>query len=244
MRKWMFGLVCGFILTLLTAAVPSSTIQGTLFPSMVTIHNGKDVEAIDVSGDNGVINYNNKAYIPLRLFSEKMGASVGYEPGSEATNWAHKIDIYQGKPVIEWRLMRVGVLVSNCAPGVPFFISPGGAYENDRAFYAQIHNNMKEDISVSPIELTFQVRAGHEVVYSHKLPPFSGVIPSSFAYVASFTWDHTGMDGKEVPPGDYFIELVRPSTVNYQVLDNNEQKTVKIERRGGCNLGYYGVTFK
>ncbi|MFC3767651.1 hypothetical protein [Paenibacillus sp. GCM10012303] len=133
----------------------------------------------------------------------------------------------------------MGELVSNCAPSVPLFISPGGGYQNDQSFFAQIHNNMKEDISVSPIELTFQVRSmdSNEVVYSRTLPHFSGVIPSSFAFIASFTWDHTGTDGKEVSPGDYFIELVRPSTLNYQLLDNNEQKSVKIERMGGCNLG-------
>ncbi|MFC3767650.1 hypothetical protein [Paenibacillus sp. GCM10012303] len=108
MSKWMSGLWCGVILILLTAAVPSSPIQGTLFPSIVTIHNGSEVKSIDVTGDNGLINYNNKAYIPLRLFTEEMGASIQYEPGSESTNWMQKIDIYQGKTTIEWKLKKNG----------------------------------------------------------------------------------------------------------------------------------------
>jgi hypothetical protein len=79
-------------------------------------------------------------------------------------------------------------------------------------------------------------------VYSRPLPPLSGVIPGSFGYRATVTWDHTGSDGKEVPPGEYSVWLVRPSEVTYNVLGSEEMKTESIYGGMGCNLEYFGMT--
>ncbi|MDF2652465.1 MAG: hypothetical protein K0Q73_8270 [Paenibacillus sp.] len=196
MKKWMFGLLSAVIVMLLTAAVPSSTIQGTLFPSIVTIHNGNEAKTIEGTGDNGVINYNNKAYIPLRLFSEEMGASVGYEPASEATNGLHKIDIYQGIAPISWSLERTDLIFSQATDicssyNFPFYIIPAqfpriaDDKDDTHNFNLKVHNLMPDDISVKPIELTFEVTdEANNIIYSRPLPPVTGVIPSKFGFNA------------------------------------------------------------
>jgi hypothetical protein len=244
----MFGLLSGVIVMLLTAAVPSSTIQGTLFPSIVTIHNGNEVKTINGTGDNDVINYNNKAYIPLRLFSEEMGASVGYEPASEATNGLHKINIYQGVAPIAWSLERTDLIFPQICSNFSFYIVPTQSRSSDGKmdtynFNLKVHNLMTDDISVKPIELTFEVtdEAGN-VIYSRPLPPVSGVIPSKFGFNAAVSWDHTGLDGKEVPSGNYFIKLNRPKEISYKVLGSVEEKSVRIYSGMGCNLEYFRIT--
>jgi hypothetical protein len=68
--------ICGTVLSISTVAFVSDTIQAYLFPSKVKFH-------LD----------NNKAYIPLRSFSEAMGASVNFESASNATENLNIIDI-------------------------------------------------------------------------------------------------------------------------------------------------------
>ncbi|SHE13033.1 Uncharacterised protein [Chlamydia abortus] len=246
MKKFLTGLLCGTALLVATAAASSDTIQATLFPSKVTIHNGD--QKITVDGDE-MINYNNKAYIPLRTFSEAMGATVDYQYPSESTDGLHKIDIYQSVAPIEWTLERKSV-DPFCGKEQPFHITIGvdliDDKPSDRAFIVSMNNNTDDDITVGPIDLTFQVRSteSNEVVYGRPLPSFAGVIPSSYEYFAKVTWDHIGIDGKEVPPGEYYIEVVRPSTITYKVLDSDEEKTAIIERLGACNLGYFGITLR
>lgn len=104
MRKWLFGFICGALVLVLLAASPSNVINGVLFQSQVTFHDGENVKRFDTAGGNLILNYNNKAYIPLRAFAEEMGATVGYEqPGSDGL---HKIDIYQGKASMTWEPLR------------------------------------------------------------------------------------------------------------------------------------------
>jgi hypothetical protein len=250
MKKWMNGLLLGVAFTLLTAAVSSSTIQGTLFPSMVTVHNGNEAKTMDVTEDGGVINYKGKAYVPLRLFSEAMGASVGYEPASEATNGMHKIDIYQGVAPIQWNLVRTEDVFPKSQDfcrsfPMPFYIMPTNSESlgDTRNFKMRVHSLMNEDITVEPIELTFEItdEAG-QVVYSRPLPPLSGVIPGNFGFYAEVSWDHTGLDGLEVPSGNYFIKLKRPDKVSYKVLDSDEEQSVGINRAMGCNLELFRIT--
>lgn len=240
----MIGLLCGALLAVATAAVPFGTFTGTLFPSVVVIHSEDGVIRIDGTGDNAIINYNDKAYVPLRTLSEAMGASVGFVPGASRSDGLHRIDIYRDKPAVVWKLEKVG---QNFCSNFPFLLMPmiseTGSNETGK-FTFYMHNQMKDDIQVTALELTMEVRdkAG-KVVFSRALPPFSGVIPSQFGYAAEVTWDHTATDGKPVPQGEYFIHLVRPAAVQYNVLDQAEQKSVKIDRGlGGCNLDYFGIT--
>lgn len=248
MKKFWTGVLCGTAILVATAAASSDTIQATLFPSKVTIHNG--VQEIIVDGDE-MINYNNKAYIPLRTFSEAMGATVDYQYPSESTDGLHKIDINQGVPPIIWNPVRKGV-DPFCKDSQTIHMTPSDMEWVDGneslIFTVTITNDLGEDIITNSIDIIFQIRPLHsqdyqEVIYSRTLPTFSGVIPNDFSYVAKFAWDLTGNDGKRVAPGDYLIEVVRPKNVQYESLDSGEEKTTPIYKGvGGCNLGYFGTT--
>jgi len=89
------GLGVGIALTASTAAFASDNIQAVLFPSKVHFLMNGTVKQIDGTGDDAIINYNNKAYIPLRTFAESMGAVVQYSTPSEQTGRS-SIDIYSG----------------------------------------------------------------------------------------------------------------------------------------------------
>ncbi|WP_282942341.1 stalk domain-containing protein [Paenibacillus sp. RC67] len=97
MKKISFiaGLCAGIGLSLCTAAFASDSIQARLFPSKVHFLVNGAVKEIDGADDNAVLNYNNKAYIPLRTFAEAIGATVNYRQSNEGKD--NIIDIYAGK---------------------------------------------------------------------------------------------------------------------------------------------------
>jgi hypothetical protein len=99
MRKYIIGFMIGIALSLSTVVFAANTIQAYLFPSRVLFHMNDTVKEIDGSGDNAVINYNNKAYIPLRAFTDAMGATVTFTPSSSVTSYLNKIDIYDGPAI-------------------------------------------------------------------------------------------------------------------------------------------------
>jgi hypothetical protein len=99
LRKYIIGFICGIALSISTVVFAANTIQGYLFPSRVLFHMNDTVREIDGSGDNAVINYNNKAYIPLRAFTDAMGATVTFTPSSSVTSYLNKIDIYDGPAI-------------------------------------------------------------------------------------------------------------------------------------------------
>jgi hypothetical protein len=99
MRKYFIGFICGVALSISTVVFAANTIQAYLFPSRVLFHMNDTVREIDGLGDNAVINYNNKAYIPLRAFTDAMGATVTFTPSSSVTSYLNKIDIYDGPAI-------------------------------------------------------------------------------------------------------------------------------------------------
>ncbi len=76
MKKYIIGFVCGVVIATSTTVIATDSIQAYLFPSEVVIRSGETIRPIDINGENTVINYNNRAYIPLRTFAEAMGAEV------------------------------------------------------------------------------------------------------------------------------------------------------------------------
>jgi hypothetical protein len=90
------GLCLGAGLSACTVTLASDSIQAVLFPSKVHFLVNGTVKEIGGSGDNAILNYNNKTYIPLRTFAESIGATVNYQPSSEETDHNHIIDIYAG----------------------------------------------------------------------------------------------------------------------------------------------------
>lgn len=94
MRKFWIGLICGIMLCFFTAAIASNAIQGTLYPSEITIHNGTQVKELSTAKGTVVINYKNQTYIPLRLFSESMGSLVNFQPASTTNGNLNQIQIF------------------------------------------------------------------------------------------------------------------------------------------------------
>jgi hypothetical protein len=76
MKKYIIGFVCGTILSMSTVAFASDSIKAFLFPSKVMFHSNNYIKEIDGSD---VLNYKNRAYVPLRSFAEGMGATVNYQ---------------------------------------------------------------------------------------------------------------------------------------------------------------------
>lgn len=87
------GLCAGIGLSIGTAAFASGSIQAVLFPSKVNFLVNDTVRQMD-NIENEVLNYNHKAYIPLRTFAESMGAVVEFVPASPETGGQNKINIY------------------------------------------------------------------------------------------------------------------------------------------------------
>ncbi len=77
-----------------TAALASNAIQGILYPSKITIHNGAQVKELSTTKDTVVINYKGQTYIPLRLFSDSMGSVVNFQPASTANDNLNQIQVF------------------------------------------------------------------------------------------------------------------------------------------------------
>lgn len=94
MKKFITGVIFGVGISACSVAFASDSLQAFLFPSKVTFHNHGESKEISFSNDDPVINYNNKAYIPLRLFSEALDAKVNYSLPSASHDGKNVIDIY------------------------------------------------------------------------------------------------------------------------------------------------------
>ncbi|WP_409343373.1 DUF3888 domain-containing protein [Paenibacillus sp. MBLB4367] len=94
-KHYIAGVLCGAFLMATTSVFASSVIEATIFPSKVTffLANGLSKE-VQLQESEEVLNYNNKAYVPLRLFAEGSGALVEYTQASPETDNKHKIDVH------------------------------------------------------------------------------------------------------------------------------------------------------
>lgn len=91
MKKFMLGLLCGMALFAATAAAASNEIKALLSPVYVNYYvNG---ETSQLSSDNTqILKYQDRYYVPLRAFSENMGAAVYYH--HPLPNETASVDIY------------------------------------------------------------------------------------------------------------------------------------------------------
>lgn len=94
-KSFIVGVLCGAIFMLTTSVFASNVMDAIIFPSKITffLANGltKDVQ---LQEDEEVLNYNHKAYVPLRLFAESSGAHVTYTHASQETDHKHKIEVH------------------------------------------------------------------------------------------------------------------------------------------------------
>jgi hypothetical protein len=257
MKKFAIGLFCGLLLSLATVVFASNSIQAILFPSKVWFHSNGAVKELDSTVENEVLNYNNKAYIPLRAFAEAMGAAVGYESASSREDGMNKIEILQAK---NWKLKRALTPNQMCT-GIPVTITVNHDPAADgttgfvpigeqSTFHVNLMNYMQDNMIINPVDLKFEVYTMNPnggfgtLVYSRSLPTISGLVPSQFGYEATINWDQRGLDGDLLSAGKYFINIKRPSDISYIVEGSNEQKSVLIASAMGCNLNNFGTELK
>ncbi|WP_127489006.1 hypothetical protein [Paenibacillus ehimensis] len=73
MRKYVIGFVCGAFVSMTTMVYASDFIQAFLFPVKISFNDKR----MDMS-EYKVLNYENHAYVPLRLIAENVGISINY----------------------------------------------------------------------------------------------------------------------------------------------------------------------
>lgn len=95
MKKFLVGLILGGIIsiTIISQSYANSDITAVTAPSKVVFHfNDASIE-IDTF-KNDVIYYQNRVYIPLRSFSDAIGANIEYKSASETSAKKNLIDVY------------------------------------------------------------------------------------------------------------------------------------------------------
>lgn len=83
------------------ATFASGLVQVYLSPSQVFFHLDNTIKEIDVSGDSGILYYQDRIYVPLRTFATAMGATINYGAASPATGNLNRIDIYSSSQLDE-----------------------------------------------------------------------------------------------------------------------------------------------
>lgn len=260
MKKIIVGMFCGLLLSIPMISFADNYIQAILFPSKVSFHSTDGVLDIENTKENEILNYNNKTYIPLRVFAEAMGANVAFESASAHGDGLNKIDVAQS-PTINWSLKRA-TKPSEVCTDIPFMstvtYNPGDdgsvgvvPIEKQSTFQVHLTNYMQENIIMDPIDITFEIYTMDRktegigtLVYTRPLPTIEGLLPSKFGYDATITWDQKGRDGKVMTPGYYFVKIKRPFEISYTVEGSTVLKKVNITRQMGCNLDFFRIEFK
>lgn len=79
MKKFWAGLACGIVLSTATAVSASAPLKTILTQATIGLHvNGSN--SLMEAGEVELLTYRDRIYVPLRWFSEKMGATVDYLP--------------------------------------------------------------------------------------------------------------------------------------------------------------------
>ncbi|UUZ83513.1 hypothetical protein LJK88_06540 [Paenibacillus sp. P26] len=79
MKKFLFGICVGIVLTLSTAAYASDSIQALLFPAKIKI-NGQDKK---LDSEYQILNVNGHAYVPIRYVAENTDINIGYDDDTQ-----------------------------------------------------------------------------------------------------------------------------------------------------------------
>lgn len=80
MKKFILGALCGVILSTTTTALAATTIKTVLTNASLEFHINGKTDTVN-SDEVALLNFDSRIYVPLRLFAEKMGATVDYIPG-------------------------------------------------------------------------------------------------------------------------------------------------------------------
>jgi hypothetical protein len=233
------GVVVGAGIASCATVFAEASLKAYLFPSQVTYHVKAQSKLLDVSGDNQVINVNNKAYIPLRLFSESLGATVNYQAPSLASNGFNAIDItFQenvANSVQAWTLTQTngyfdGILSDSA--GISFGKTSIHFDTKTIKPLISFKNSAKQAITIEPLNIEYQVVKVNEdgtdtVLFDYKIPTLGGKVPASSLFTANVpAWDFKDSQGNFVEPGKYALVIKAPKTLDYTFEGSKETKTI------------------
>ncbi|MDQ0878925.1 hypothetical protein QFZ77_007584 [Paenibacillus sp. V4I3] len=204
MKKFISGIIVGIGISACTVTFASESLQAFLFPSKVTFHNKGETKEVSFSNDDPVINYNNKAYIPLRLFSETLNGKVIYTAPSESSGGKNVIDIYlndDDKNVIlrdTENIVSISNLESNPSGNNSYSLSGLITINKDlEGKVIEIHAlDSNKKVTGSSAEITIDgvtaVNTGDKRKFSTFI--FSKETPSSFEVLVRDSWGLTTLE--------------------------------------------------
>lgn len=241
-----------------TVALATNAIQTVLFPSKVTFYTSTTIQVLDQT-DNAIFNYNNKAYIPLRAFTDAMGARINY--GEPAVNGGlAKIDIYNAASTT-YSTKTFENSNAVCAP-INLSLEPPREYYDEKTFgelslgkvnlfQFSLSNESKDEIVLKTIEdLEFEVykmnaeNQPEKLVYSYKLPEITGWTATHSGYYLSIPWNQKGTDGYTITAGNYLVKLKKPDSITYTIKGSDDPKSTNAAQGMTCNRNRFGVQFK
>ncbi|MBD0379920.1 ankyrin repeat domain-containing protein [Paenibacillus sedimenti] len=84
MKKVLFGMAIGIMITLSTATYAADSIQALLFPAKIKI-NGTEKQ---LDSEYQILNVNGHAYVPIRYVAENTGINIGYDDNTQTISLA------------------------------------------------------------------------------------------------------------------------------------------------------------
>jgi hypothetical protein len=259
MKKFIIGLLCGAVLSMTTVAFATNAIQAVLFPSKVTFYTNNTIKELDGTGDNAILNYNNKAYIPLRVFTDAMGAKVTY--GAPTTKGGSaKIDVFN--PASSTYAMYTFEDGDGVCTPMNLSLEPPHEYYDEKTFgelsigkinlfQFSLSNQSLDEIVLKPLDdLQFEVykmnaqNQPDKLVYSYKLPEIKGWTATHSGYSITIPWNQKGSDGYQITAGNYLVKLKKPDSISYTIKGSDEIKSTLAAQGMGCNRNRFGVQFK
>jgi Copper amine oxidase N-terminal domain. len=91
LKKFLLGLMCGIVLAAATSVYAAGAVNAVLFP-VKYIFNGQEKK---LDGGYATLNYNGRAYVPIRFVAENMGAAVAYDENTRSIKINHTADSMQ-----------------------------------------------------------------------------------------------------------------------------------------------------
>ncbi|GIP33345.1 hypothetical protein [Paenibacillus sp. J2TS4] len=240
MKKRMFlsGLIAGAIVAGATTAFAADYIKAALYPVQLIINGEKQ----DLSEEYAILNYDDDAYVPLRLVAERLGAEVGYIHGSSYEDTQITIDLPQG-----WEGEEAG---NNPIPsGLVYHVGIGNYFNWIRKTEEVTLAHFQEAFELTDLDVELIVKY-YEVWGLPPIPPEYHVFDHAAYTIPDYLISHVGLaefeawtqtDGRLDLAGfqQYFgltDEKVRE--VEYQTL--KERSPSALGQSKGFNVKEYG----
>lgn len=254
MKKFISGVIVGVGISACTVAFASDSLQAFLFPSTVTFHNKGETKEVSFSNDDPLINYNNKAYIPLRLFSETLNGKVIYTAPSELSGGKNVIDIYFNDDDINVirdndSIVSISNLESALSGNHSYSLSGLITINKDlEGKVIEIHAlDSSKKVTGSSAEISIEGDALAKVGDTRKFsaPIFSQEAPASFEVVVKDSWGLTNLEYFS----DGMINNVAGITFGPPSIDENQKALIsglqfKNQSKNDLNIEPLSIEFQ